>query len=487
MVQLVFIVFIAFVMILGWKGYQKAHSAEDLIVAGWDLPLGMCTWSLIAALTAAPFFFAAVGSGYTTGGWEAFATMGGLGTCMILGAFIWVKPIRRLRGWTIGDYYGLRFADKKLGAYAGGLMIIAFGMMNAGALSVGGAYIVQTIFDIPFWAALAVFVIITAVYSLMGGLWSLAYADILNGIISVAGIAAVTVIIFLTQGDYIFHPDWWDISRLFTVAGVDFWVLYLVLAIGDIPAADLGQRACGARNPRIGQLSMIIAGLVVLGIAWTPGILGEAFKVIFPGVDNPEPLPLTFASMYFHPVFAGFFLTAWAGMAMSTLAACIVSSAGISTKNLYLDFAKIKPAVGKLLAFTRWNIVLFAVIAIVFALAFQRVLELAYMAWDVIFVTIPWPLVIPPFWKRVSAKACWISITVGLAIYILTSIFGVPGPDEGSLIWMIFQVPAFFGALISLITLIVGSLIFPPTEEALRAHEIEIDSSRDHLSGNEAS
>lgn len=38
--------------------------------------------------------------------------MGGLGTCMILGALIWTKPLRRLKGWTLADYYGLRYGSK---------------------------------------------------------------------------------------------------------------------------------------------------------------------------------------------------------------------------------------------------------------------------------------------------------------------------------------------------------------------------------------
>ena len=483
MIPIVFTIFMVAIFGLAYKGYQHIETAEDLIVAGWDLPMPMVTWSLISALLSAPFYFASVGSGYFTGGWEAFATMGGLGTCMILGAFIWVKPIRRLRAWTIGDYYGLRFADKKLGAFAGGLMMIAFGMLNGGALTVGGAYIIQTIFDIPFSAGVLIFVILTMSYTMMGGLWSMAYTDILNGIISVLGLVAISIIIFFFHRDAIFNPDWWSVSKLFSKGGVDFWTLYLVLAIGDIPAADLGQRACGARNPKIGQWSMVIAGIVVLALAWTPGMLGEAFKTIFPGVDNAEPLTLKYAQMNWHPFFAACFLTSLVGMSMSTLAACFVSCAGISTKNMYLDFAKKKTSVKKLLLITRGGILVLGIISIFFALAFTKVLDLAYLAWDIIFVTITWPLVIPPFWKGASAKGCWASILIGLATYTLTSVWGVPGADEGGLVWMIFQVPSFFSAAVSLIVFIAGSMIYPPDEATLKMHEIECDATLDEIDG----
>jgi Na+/pantothenate symporter len=115
------------------------------------------------------------------------------------------------------------------------------------------------------------------------------------------------------------------------------------------------------------------------------------------------------------------------------------------------------------------------------ALSFAKVLELAYLAWDIIFVTITWPLIIPPFWKGSSGKGVWASILIGLTAYTITSLAGVPGADEGGLIWNIFQVPVFFSAGISLIVFIAGSLIFPPGEEELKAHEIETNSDLDNV------
>ena len=36
--------------------------------------------------------------------------------------------------------------------------------------------------------------------------------------------------------------------KLFQKGGAGFWSLYLVLALGDIPAADLGQRVAAAKK-----------------------------------------------------------------------------------------------------------------------------------------------------------------------------------------------------------------------------------------------
>lgn len=485
---IIFIVYLVFIYYMGFKGYQRVQSAEDLIVAGWSMPLYVVTGSLVAALLAAPFFFAAVGSGYTSGGFEGTATMAGLGTCMILGALVWTRPLRRLKGWTIADYYGLRFASKKLGAYTGTLMAVAFGFFNAGALTVGGTYVIQTIFDINFVTAACIFVVLTVVYSVIGGLWAVAYTEIVQGCVALIGILGITGVVLFYHGDLTFREDWWDVGNLFHKGGVEFWSLYLVLALGDIPAADLGQRVAGAKNPRVAYLSMIIAGAIVVAISWIPGMLGEAFKTIFPNSENPEMLMIMFADGYFPPIISGIFLTSLAAMGMSTLAACYVASAGIWTKNIYLDFINRNPDPKKLLLFSRIAIVVSAVLGLSLALGFQKVIDLAYLAWDVVFVTLFWPIILAPFWGRVSTRAVWTSVTSGLLFYTVTSFTGVPGPavtSEGFLALLVelWHLPVFSGVVVSGLTIVVASLVYPASPRVREIHEQEKTPTADEVAG----
>lgn len=483
---LIFSVYLIFIYYIGYKGYKRVNTAEDLIVAGWSMPLSVVTGSLIAALLAAPFFFAAVGSGYTSGGFEGSATMGGLGTCMILGALIWTKPLRRLKGWTLADYYGLRYGSKKLGAYTGIVMAIAFGIFNAAALTVGGTYIIQQLLQIDFVPAALLFVSLTALYSVIGGLWAVAYTEIVQGALAVAGILGITIFVFIYYPDVTFNPEWWNISELFNKAGAEFWTLYLVLALGDIPAVDLGQRVAAAKSPKVAQRSMIIAGLVIIAISWIPGMLGEAFKTIYPNSTNPETLMLAFAQGYFPPLLAAIFLTAMAAMGMSTVAACYVATSGIITKNIYLDFINRNPNPKTLLRFSRLVILSSAVLGLILAVSFQKVIDLAYLAWDVIFVTIFWPIVLGPFWKRVSTPAVWASISVGLIYYIITTLTFVPSlsiQSEGfiGLINELWQAPVFSGVVISGITIVIVSLLVPPSQHVLDMHKIEKDKTLDNV------
>jgi len=110
--------------------------------------------------------------------------------------------------------------------------------------------------------------------------------------------------------------------------------------------------------------------------------------------------------------------------------------------------------------------------------------------WDIIFVTIFWPIVLGPFWKRVSTPAVWASISVGLVYYIVTSLTFVPSltiQSEGfiGLLNELWQAPVFSGVVITGITIVVVSLLVPPSEHVLEMHKIEKDKTLDDVSSKE--
>ena len=131
-----------------------------------------------------------------------------------------------------------------------------------------------------------------------------------------------------------------------------------------------------------------------------------------------------------------------------------------------------------------------ALLGLILALSAQKVIDLAYLAWDVVFVTLFWPIVLGPFWKRVSTPAVWASISVGLVYYIITSLTHVPGPKIQSdgflgLLGELWLTPVFSGVIFSGVTIIVISLLIPPTQHVLDMHEIEKNKELDHVGSKE--
>ena len=77
------------------------------------------------------------------------------------------NTIGNMAEYLVRANYGLRYGSKKLGAYTGVVMAIAFGVFNAAALTVGGTYIIQQLLQIDFVPAALLFVSLTAIYSVL--------------------------------------------------------------------------------------------------------------------------------------------------------------------------------------------------------------------------------------------------------------------------------------------------------------------------------
>ena len=140
------------------------------------------------------------------------------------------------------------------------------------------------------------------------------------------------------------------------------------------------------------------------------------------------------------------------------------------------------------------------VISALMALFFQRALPLVYAVFEIIFVSLTWPVVIGPFWKRLSAKANWVAITAGLVVYVVftvafTDIHNVGGiniaiatyseslPGLGGMIIGLYAFPVFWGATVSLICTIVFGFIFKPTKEEELAYWMQRTKVNDDVIG----
>ena len=487
--SVIYTVYLLFVLGVAIYSYGKIDDATDLLVAGFELPLPLVTGSLIASLLTATYFFTAVGLGFNTGGWEATAILTGLGSTMILGGIIWTKPLRRLRGWTMSDYFYRRFGENKIiGAYAGIIMWLAFNIFLVGALTVGGAYVVASALNIGFTTAVFITAAVTAIYSMLGGLWAVAYTDSLQAIVGLFGLFFGGFLLFSEVGwSTLGSANHWNIANLFTASGTTFWAFYLVYAVGDLPAADIGQRVAGSDSPDTARKAMLIAGTIVVIVGFLPGLIGEALQSVYSNPDNAERLFVTYIDQEMPPVLSGFVLSAIGAAAMSTLDSAYVAGTACLLKNVYMDVIEPDVSDERLMFLSRTFIALSALVGALLAAYFQQALFLATLTFDLIFVTLVPVLLFGVYWKRVNAKSTIASITVGLVTYLLLYQFGNPlaFTAEGTAISLIASmwstvnwVPA---VLLSTTTIIIGSFVWEPSEASLNAYKRQHDDSYDHM------
>jgi SSS family solute:Na+ symporter len=503
--SILYLLYLVPILFLARHAYKKAVTIENFLVSNWDIPLPLLIATLTASLGTAAYFLAAVSMGYAEGAFEGMSTTLGLGVCLILAGVFWAAPIRRLHGWTMADYYGLRFASKGLGTYCGIIMATGTSIFMVGGMAVAGGYLLSAITGISFQAAVIVYACVVGAYCIAGGLWAVAYTDALQISLAIIGIFAIMFAI-LTKASAIspgalFSPEHWNVSHLFTAKGSLFWFLFLSIAIGDIPACDMGQRACGGRSPRITKKAFIWAGIILSIVGLVPAIASEGLKIIYPNFQgNAELLWINFIVDYMPAFVAALLLVLFISAGMSTIDSSYVAATAMWIKNIGLDLRGAKYDEKRLLKVSRVIVLCIVISSALMALFFQEALPLVYAVFEIIFVSLTWPVVLGPYWKRLSAKANWVAITVGLLVYVVFTIWftntgNVGGVNESiaalsetlpgvlGMFVGLYAFPVFWGATISLICTIICAFIFNPTREELLAYELQRTSVNDDIEG----
>src|SRR5712691_1625984 len=193
-------------MVVGWLASRKAGdgTAADLIVAGRQMPL----W--IAALTMTATW---VDGGYLLGTTEAaykssiqLGVQGGLcfGVSLILGGLIFADIMRRFGFTTLIDPFEARYGKRwaavlSLPALAGELFWSAELLVAIG--STFGVLLGMTL-----TTAILLSAVVTTAYTVLGGMWSVAYTDVLQLGLVALGLAVALPYVLAGAGGL--HHAW---------------------------------------------------------------------------------------------------------------------------------------------------------------------------------------------------------------------------------------------------------------------------------------
>ena len=267
----------------------------------------------------------------------------------------------------------------------------------------------------------AVFII---AYTMLAGLLSLAFADIVTGtIITVTLLAAFPVLLvraggfagmqaaFASMGD---RPDHMKLLGVFGAADyINFLLPVFLLVMGD---ANQYQRIFASKNAkgaRTAVIAMIFVALLVEEL-----IIAEAW---FAGSLTPDPengrYVLIYAARHFMPLALGIiFMITVVGIIISTADSFLLVPATTFIKDIYLNYINPKAAEKRIVFMSRLMVLTFGVIAWLVSLAFSEsttVFEKALYAFTVYGSAITPCLVAALFWKRATTAGAISSILAG--------------------------------------------------------------------------
>ncbi len=267
-------------------------------------------------------------------------------------------------------------------------------------------------------------------YTMLAGLMSLAYADIVTGIvITVTLLIAFPVLLvkagglegmqsaFAAMGD---RPGHMKLLGVFSPAEyINYLLPVFLLVMGD---ANQYQRIFAGRNAR-GARSAVIA-MIFVAILIEELIITEAWfaSSLIPDPENGRYV-LIYAARHFMPLALGLvFMVTVVGIIISTADSFLLVPATTFIEDVYLTYVNRKASQRRIVWMSRLMVLLFGIIAWMISLAFSAsttVFQKAMYAYTVYGSAITPCLVAALFWKRATTAGAISSILAGTMTTLL--------------------------------------------------------------------
>jgi solute carrier family 5 (high affinity choline transporter), member 7 len=396
-------------LVVGWLASRKARNgtAADLIVAGRAMPMWVAALTMTATWVDGGYLL-----GTTEGAYKSsiqLGLQGGLcfGISLILGGLFFAGTMRRLGFTTLIDPLEARFGARWaavlfLPALAGELFWSAELLVAIGATF-------GVLLDLPLTSAIVLSAVVTTAYTVLGGMWSVAYTDIVQlGLVALGLAVALPFVLDGAGGlahawsSYVaarpegaaMVPPWRPHTDLWAGGAVfNWWDTSLMLVLGGIPWNSYFQRVLSCRTPQDAVRQSVLAGTLTIALTVPPLLMGiGAFAYPWSAdlaarlqTTPADAMPLLFAHAV-PPAIGLLGLAAIIGAVTSSFSSSILSAGSMLSWNCVKRLAWPSLSVAQLRRVIRVSILGFGAVATVLALKVQSVQALWFFTSDLVFV-----------------------------------------------------------------------------------------------------
>jgi len=424
-------VFLIAMFYVGSIFYKWVGNSDDYYLAGRQL-----TPFILAAVLAATnvnlySFVGQAGIAYKEGIPIIWQTWTGNMAMVISGLFV-IPIFRRLRIRTIPEFLEKRYS-KGVRTFVAILWVfrLAFWL---GVVLYTAVIAAQTITGYQsFTGWVLIFSVVVILYTMLGGMWSVAFTDVIQFVLMLGGALILLPITMSLVG-------WWPglVAKLpagsLTLVrqnGVYDWKFILAIFLLGIEWAcvDQGllQRAFGAESTRSVSKGMVLAGIVTTPFALLWNLPGIAAKIIFPHLSNSDTaIPLLIAN-YIPNVILGIVVVGLLSSQLSTISGNLNGVATIFASDIYENVINKKATQKDILFIARSVTVLTGIGMMIFAY-WVPILGGAVNAYLTVIAIMDMPLFIVAIvfgllWKRANWQGAIGGYLIGAAAGIVGQYF----------------------------------------------------------------
>ena len=333
---------------IGLYAATRVHNTADYAVAGRSLPL-----AVVIATTFATWF-----GSETVLGVSARFVDGGLGAvvedpfgasmCLVLVGLFFAYRLYQKNLITLGDYYRQRFG-RSIEVLCSAIIIFSYlGWVAAQITALGLVFNLLTQGAMSITAGMVLGTLVVLVYTLYGGMWSVALTDFVQMIVIAVGLIAIAwfaadlaggagkVIDYAArEGKFQFFPK---------DGGMKEWSFFIASAItmmlGSIPQQDVFQRVMSSNSASTARTGPVIGGVLYLLFAFIPMFVVTSAILIMPETaqallkDDPQKVLPTLVMERMPLVLQIAFFGALLSAIMSTASATLLAPSTTFVENI---------------------------------------------------------------------------------------------------------------------------------------------------------
>ncbi|WP_036379662.1 sodium:solute symporter [Muricauda sp. MAR_2010_75] len=482
---------IYFVVLLGiavWVIRKKKENTEDYFLAGRNVG-----WFVVGA----SIFASNIGSEHVVG--LAGAGAGDRLPMLIYEIQAWVVLIL---GWVFLPFYARagvftmpEFLEKRFDARSRWILsvfsIVAYVLTKISVTIYAGGVVVSALLGIDFWTGAIATVVLTGIYTILGGMRAVVYTETLQAIILIIGAAALTVIgldevggwesmkqtvtpEYLNMWRSASDPDfpWPPLLIASTITGIWYWCTdqYIV------------QRALTAKNIKEGRRGTIFGALLKLMPVFLfliPGVIALTLKMRGQlEWDTPDQAFPVLMSNLLPSGLRGLVAAGLLAALMSSLASVFNSCSTLFTVDIYKKLRPNTPE-KKLVRTGQIATVIVVIIGIIWIPIMANISGVLYEYLQSVQSYIAPPItavfLLGIFHKRINAQGAFVTLVVGFIVGALRIILElVKGSLDPNSFWFMLgdmnflSFASWFFLFCIILILVVSYATAAPSEEKLK-------------------
>lgn len=465
-------------VVVGVLAARRVKNSTDYIVAGHRLPLYMVIATVFATWFGSETLLGTSSTFVSEGMGGIVADPFGAALCLILVGLFFAGPLYRLKLLTIGDYYKLRYGRDIEIATSLIIIISYLGWVAAQFTALGVVFSSISHGLVSQNTGIYIGAAIVLVYTIFGGMWSVALTDLIQMATIAIGLMIITWVITgqIDGGAPAVFQQAADSGKLnmmpeaSLMGWLGFFGALLTLGFGSIPQQDVFQRAMAANSENNAKRGAVIGGVLYLLIAMMPIYLAYTAFMIEPVAvkqmlsDSGDPqlvlptLVMNHTPFIIQIIFFGAVLSA----IMSTAAATLLAPSSMISENILSRFFAARDEKHKL-RFIRGSVVLFAFFVLLYALNSEKsIFQMVESAYKVVLVGAFVPLAFGLYWQRASHNGARVAMVSGVGSWLIFEYL-----ELGN--WAMIGLPQaagvcppqLAGLIVAVFGMLIGSLIWP--------------------------